>query len=92
MNERCERGNVVEQGEIGQVIGAAGVVLPTLAGPDQNSVPGGKTELANLDINAAVMQGYFTCNGYACLVGTQIVRSGWQVQLGGKLLQTRARG
>ncbi|OWK21425.1 hypothetical protein AJ88_23410 [Mesorhizobium amorphae CCBAU 01583] len=92
MNERCERRNVVEQSEIGQVIGATGVVLPTLAGPDQNPVSRRKTELANLDINATVMQGYFTCDGDACLVGTQIVRSGRQVQLGGKLLQTQARG
>lgn len=85
---RCrERGDVVEQGERGEVIGTASEVATPLAASDQNAVSGRQTELADLNIGALVVKGDFTGYGNAAFVRSDVERPGRQPQLGGKALQ-----
>ena len=65
-------GDVVEHGEGDEVVGPAGVVLAALADPDQDAVTRGQAELADLDVGAVMVQGHFTANGDARLVGAQV--------------------
>jgi len=52
--------NVVKHGQRDEVISAAGIVFPILAGADKDTVPGRHAELADLDVNGGVMLRHLT--------------------------------
>jgi predicted dinucleotide-binding enzyme len=52
-----KRRNIVEQCERHEMVRAAGIILSSLAGADQDAVPGPQGELAHLHISPIVVQG-----------------------------------
>ena len=64
----AQRRDIVEHAERDEMIRAAGVVFAVLACPDQDSVAGGKAELAYLNVGTVMMKGDLAGNGDAALV------------------------
>src|SRR5574338_179823 len=80
----------IEKVEGGEVVGTAVVVLPSLAGTEEDAgvVAGGR--LAGLHIEAVGVQCDFAGNSDAALVGAQIVSAGRQTEGGGNPLELAA--
>src|SRR5579884_1364206 len=81
----------IEKVEGGEVVGTAVVVLPPLAGTEEDAgvVAGGR--LARLHIEVIGVQGHLAGDGDAALVGAKIVSAGRQAEGSGKPLELAAR-
>ncbi len=89
-DSRGECRNVVEHAECDEVVGPAGIVLSALAGPDQDAMTRGHSELPDLNICPVMVQGDFAGDGDTRSVRAKVKTARRQGKFGGKLLQPRA--
>ena len=70
----------IEKVKRGEIVWAADIVLPSLAGAEENAVRIAHHGLGRLHIEAFGMQGDFAGDGDAALVGAEIIGTGLKTQ------------
>ena len=80
----------VQKVERGEIVAAADIVFPALAGPKQNAAVVAARRLAGLHIEMIGMQRDFTRNGDAALIGAKIVDARHKCERCGELLELTA--